>query len=89
MIQQNYLKKLSDKIKAEYDFNEYEIKPDTLKETTIILLKTIKDKNITDAIIDQFFNDLHAGKLGMFYRQPVSFLSVAYKFFDSKMLKLA
>lgn len=80
-----YLIELAKKIKFEYDFNDYDITDEKLKEITLILNETIQTYRITENTVNEFFIKLHSGRLGMFYKQPISFLSVAQKFFDSKI----
>ena len=87
--QQECLKILADKIKVEYEFNEYELTPTKLKEMTLVMYNVIEQNRINQSMVDKFFTDLHCGKLGMFYKQPISFLSVFYKFYESNNKHLA
>lgn len=84
LISTDYLKELGRRIKYEYDFNEYKISENQLKEITLIMAKAIDLIHLKSNDIDEFFHSLHEGKLGMFYYQPVSFLSIFQKFTETK-----
>lgn len=76
----SFNKDLAKAIKAEYDFNEYEIAQDKLIEVTKII-EYLSNKRTH--LQGKFIQDLHSGKLGMWYRQPVSILSLASKYFEN------
>ena len=84
--QKAYLIKLADRINYEYDFNGYEITADKLRDMTKIMAETIDAMNLKESHVNEFFTKLHSGKLGIFYKQPISFLSVFQQFAVSKMI---
>ena len=79
-----YNEMLAKIIKDEFDFNDYEISKEKLIEVTAIFEKI--SKNGGKELTAKFFMELHTGKLGMFYKQPISFLSVAQKYFGANQL---
>lgn len=74
-----YNKELAKALKSEYDFNDYEITLEKLIEVTNIIEKLFKKDMI---LIAKFISDLHCGKLGMWYKTPISLLSVANKYIE-------
>jgi hypothetical protein len=84
--QKSYLIDLATKIKKEYDFNDYEITAEKLKEITQIMAETIDKRNLKPVYVDEFFTKLHSGNLGMFYKQPISFLSVWQQYVIAKQV---
>lgn len=75
-----YNDRLAKDLKKEFDFNNYEIDKDKLIDVVNIIDGLFKDDFM---LLDQFLKDLHSGKLGMWYKQPVSILSLANKFVES------
>lgn len=76
-------------VKDIYDFNEYEISKEKVKEMTEIIydLAIITKININQ--VGTFFNDLRFGKYGMVYRAPSDLISKFYKYSDTARVKLA
>lgn len=77
---------LTKAIKKEFDFNSYEIEQDKLIEISNIIDRIFNGNNV---LFGKFIDDLHVGKLGMWYKAPVSFLSVANKYIEMNNKPLA
>lgn len=73
----DYNREIAIAIKKEFDFNDYEIEKEKLIEVSKVIQRTFKNDLI---LFGKFIDDVHCGKLGMWYKQPVSIISLAYKY---------
>ena len=80
---------LASKIDKEYIFNDYKLTDSQLKDMTETLLLKIQNMSVSKKTVDSFFSKLHEGELGMYYKQPVSFLSIAHTYFQKMTQQLA
>lgn len=78
----------------EYSFNEYDIKPETIKNITLTIEKVMdyrwsnKDEEEKRSLVYRFFEEVHIGKYGVLYRQPSDIVSKFYKFADNHTMKM-
>jgi hypothetical protein len=86
MTQQVYLAK---KIKSIYDFNEFNLKPENLKELVNRVQILIDKRKYEQKYIDKFFEEIELGMVGNINRNPLSFLSLFYQYQEKNKKKLA
>ena len=76
------LESIAKRVKFEYDFNDYEIKPDKIKEISELIFNISLKYHLSEITINYFFIFLHEGKFGTLYKMPSDLIGKFWKYID-------